>query len=286
MRAIWKGAISFGLVTIPIALLPATRKEEEIRFRLLRKKDRSPVQYKRVAEADGKEVPWEEITKGYEYAEGKYVVLSDDDFAKVDLKSTRTVEITDFVALEEVDPIFFSKPYFMEPGKGGEKAYLLLRDALQESGKIGIAKVVIRTREYLAAVKPDERGLMLELMHFANELVDASELKAPEGRAPSGKEMAMAKALIEGMSGPWEPEKYRNDYHDALKALIEKKIASGGKIIAMPKTTPVEKAANVVDLVSMLQESLARTQAAQKKKPRKTAPKTVAKSLPKKRKAS
>lgn len=279
MRAIWKGAISFGLVTIPIALQPAIRKEEEIRFRLLRKKDLSPVHYKRVAEADGKEVPWEEIVKGYEYEEGNYVVMDEDDFAKVDLKSTRTVDITDFVSVEEVDPIYFYKPYFMQPGKGGEKAYHLLRDALEASKKIGIAKVVIRTREYLAAVKPDERGLMLELMHFANELVEPSELKVPEGRAPTKKELEMAQALIDGMTSPWEPEKYHDDYHDALEELIEKKIASGGKALPTPKAAPHEGGGKVVDLVAMLQESLERTQAAaaQKKKPRKTAPKTVAK---------
>ncbi len=283
MRAIWKGAISFGLVTIPIALQPAIRKEEEIRFRLLRKKDLSPVQYRRVAEADGKEVPWEEIVKGYEYAEGKYVVLDEDDFAKVDLKSTRTVEITDFVALEEVDPVYFYKPYFMQPGKGGEKAYFLLRDALEASGKIGIAKVVIRTREYLAAVKPHERGLMLELMHFANELVKPSELKVLEGRTPTKKELEMAEALIEGMTSPWEPEKYHDDYHDALKALIEKKIASGGKELPGPKMAPREAGGKVVDLVSVLQQSLERTKAAQKKKPRKTVQKTVTKKEKKRR---
>ena len=160
MRAIWKGAISFGLVNIPISLFPATRREE-LKFRLLRKSDLSPVNYKRVAEADGKEVPWEEIVKGYEHEKGRFVVLQEEDFQRVDIEATQTVDITDFVPLDQVDPMYFYKPYFMEPAKGGEKSYNLLREALQESQKIGIAKVVIKTRQYLAAVKPEKRGLIL-----------------------------------------------------------------------------------------------------------------------------
>jgi len=260
MRAIWKGAISFGLVTIPIALYPATRKEEEIKFHLLRAGDLSPISYKRVAEADGKEVAWNDIVKGYEYEEGKFVIMREEDFEKVDVEATKTVDITDFVALEEVDPMFFSKPYYMEPGKGGEKAYVLLRDALRDSGKIGIAKVVIRTREYLAAVKPEGEGLVLELMHFAGELADPSEIKVPKVKEISKKELEMAKALIDGMSGPWEPEKYRDDYRDALKKLIEKKIEHGGELPGEPKPQP-SKPTKVVDLVAVLQESLAQTAA-------------------------
>ena len=164
MRALWRGAISFGLVTIPVSLYPAT-KREELQFRLLRKSDQSPVNYKRVAEADGKEVPWDQIVKGYEYDKGKFVVLKDEDFARVDVEATKTVEIINFVALDEVDPLLFYKPYYLEAGKGGDKAYVLLRDALIESGKIAIARVVIRTRQHLAAIKPQKKGLMLELMH-------------------------------------------------------------------------------------------------------------------------
>src|SRR5216117_1461868 len=144
-RAIWKGSISFGLVNIPIALYPATRKEE-LRFRLLRERDLSPVNYKRVAEKDGKEVPWDQIVKGYEYEKGKYVVLQDEDFQRVDIEATQTVDIQDFVELDKIDPIFFYKPYYLEPQKGGDKAYALLRDALKDSKKVGVAKVVIKTR--------------------------------------------------------------------------------------------------------------------------------------------
>ena len=149
MRAIWKGSISFGLVNIPIALYPATRKEE-LKFRMLRAKDLSPINYKRVAEKDGKEVPWEDIVKGYEYEKGKFVILKDEDFQRVDLEATQTVDIQDFVDVEEIDPMFFYKPYYLEPQKGGDKAYVLLRDALESSKKVGIAKVVIKTRQYLA----------------------------------------------------------------------------------------------------------------------------------------
>src|SRR5438046_2456993 len=146
MRAIWKGSISFGLVNIPIALYPATKKEE-LSFRLLRKTDLSPVNYKRVAEKDGKEVPWNEIVKGYEYEKGKYVVLKDEDFQRVDLEATQTVDIQDFVDLDGIDPIFFYKPYYLEPQRGGDKAYALLRDVLKDSNKVGIAKVVIKARK-------------------------------------------------------------------------------------------------------------------------------------------
>ena len=153
MRTLWKGAISFGLVTIPVSLYPATRKEE-LKFRMLRKSDLSPINYKRVAQADGKKVPWEKIVKGYEHEKGKYVILKEEDFARVDVEATQTVDIINFVKIDDVDPLLFYKPYYLEVGKGGDKAYVLLREALVKSDKIAIAKVVIRTRQHLAAVKP------------------------------------------------------------------------------------------------------------------------------------
>ena len=171
MRAIWKGTISFGLVSIPISLYPASRREE-LKFHLLRASDLSRVNFKRVAEADGKEVPWDKIVKGYEYEKDKFVVLKDEDFNRVDVEATQTVDIINFVELDEINPLLFYKPYFMEAGKGGDKAYVLLRDALAASKKIGIAKVVIKVRQHLAAIKPQENGLMLELMHFPEELLD------------------------------------------------------------------------------------------------------------------
>ncbi len=258
MRALWKGTISFGLVTIPVSLYPATRREE-LKFRLLRKSDQSPVNYKRVAEADGKEVPWDQIVKGYEYEKGKFVVLRDEDFARVDVEATQTVDIINFVALDEVDPLLFYKPYYLEVGKGGDKAYVLLRDALVESGKIAIARVVIRTRQHLAAVKPQKKGLMLELMHFPEELLDASEFKAPLEKAVGKAEMQMAKQLIQSMTSEWKPEQYTDEYHDKLEKLIEEKVEHGGE--EAPAPAKKKKPANVVDLVSVLQQSIQQTQA-------------------------
>ena len=256
-RAIWKGSISFGLVNIPIALYPATRREE-FKFRLLRKSDLSPVSYKRVAEKDGKEVPWDQIVKGYEYEKGKYVVLKDEDFERVDLEATQTVDIQDFVHQEEIDPIFFYKPYYLEPQKGGDKAYALLRDALKDSNKIGIAKVVIKTRQYLAGVKPEDGVLVLELMHFADELADPGKLHVPKKTEVGKREMNMAKSLIDSMSSKWNPEKYRDDYREALMEVIEEKVEDGGKEIE-EKPKKARKPTKVIDLVSVLQKSLEQT---------------------------
>jgi DNA end-binding protein Ku len=264
MRAIWKGSISFGLVNIPIALYPATRKED-LKFRLLRATDHSPVNYKRVAAADGKEVPWDQIVKGYEYEKGKFVVLNEKDFQRVDLEATQTVDIQDFVDVDEIDPMFFYKPYYLEPQKGGDKAYVLLREALADGKKVGIAKVVIKTRQYLAGVKAMKDVLVLELMHFAEELSDAEKLNVPKRAQPGKREMDMAKALVESMSSKWDPEKYKDDYRDALLEVIEEKVEAGGKEI---EEKPKEKkpSTKVIDLVAVLQESLAKSQGTKKKR--------------------
>jgi DNA end-binding protein Ku len=262
MRAIWKGSISFGLVNIPIALYPATRREE-LKFRLLRKSDLSPVNYKRVAEKDGEEVPWNEIVKGYEYGKGKYVVLKDEDFERVDLEATQTVDIQDFVDQDEIDPMFFYKPYYLEPQKGGDKAYALLRDALKEANKVGIAKVVIKTRQYLAGVKPEDSALVLELMHFADELADSEKLHVPKKIEVGKREMTMATSLIDSMSSKWNPEKYKDDYREALMEVIEEKVEAGGKEMEeKPRKAP--KPTKVIDLVSVLQKSLEETGAKRK----------------------
>lgn len=270
MRAIWKGSISFGLVNIPISLYPATRKEE-LKFRLLRAKDLSPVNYKRVAEKDGKEVPWGEIVKGYEYEKGKFVVLNEKDFQRVDLEATQTVDIQDFVDLDEIDPMYFYKPYYLEPQKGGDKAYVLLREALADGKKVGIAKVVIKTRQYLAGVKALKHALVLELMHFADELLDAEKLNVPKKVEVGKREKEMAEALVKSMSSKWDPEKYKDDYRDALMEVIEEKVESGGKEI---EEKPKEKkpSTKVIDLVAVLQESLKAHGGGKKKKgaPKKT----------------
>src|SRR5213596_3425668 len=255
MRPIWKGSISFGLVYIPIAVYPATR-EEKLSFRQLRATDLSPIRYKKVAEADLKEVSADQIVKGFEYERGQFIVMKEEDFSKVRIESTHSIDITDFVDLTQVDPKFFYKPYFLEPQKGGEKAYALLHKALSGTGKIGIAKVVISNREYLAAVKPDGLFLILELMHFASEVLTPDELNRPKTEL-NEKELKMAHALIESMSGTWEPKKYRDEYRDAVMELIEQK-AKNKQLPAAPATAP--RTTNVVDLVKVLQESINRSQ--------------------------
>ncbi len=272
MKVLWKGAISFGLVSIPVSLYPATHREE-LKFRLLRVSDHSPVNYKRVAEADGKEVPWDHIVKGYEYEKGKFVIIKEEDFKRVDVEATQTVDIMNFVALEDVDPLLFYKPYYLEVAKGGDKAYVLLRDALIDSGKIAIAKVVIRARQHLAAVKPQDQGLTLELMHFPSELVDLSEFKKPAERTVGKAEMRMARQLISSMTTEWKPEEYTDDYHLALEKLIEEKIEHPDK--TLPKPAKKREASNVIDLVSVLQKSLQQSKSPTKagaKKPAKKAP--------------
>jgi DNA end-binding protein Ku len=262
MRPIWKGSISFGLVYIPIAVYPATR-EEKLSFRQLRATDLSPIKYKKVAEADSKEVSADQIVKGFEYERGQYIVMKEEDFEKVRIESTHSIDITDFVNLEQVDPKFFYKPYFLEAQKGGEKAYALLHKALSGTGKIGIAKVVISNREHLASVKPDGLFLILELMHFAHEILSPEVLKNGPAGGITDKELKMAQTLIEGMSVPWEPEKYRDEYREAVLEIIEQK-AKKKVIVDKPVLAP--RATNVVDLVKVLQESLNRNQSLKPKR--------------------
>lgn len=254
MRAVWKGSISFGLVTIPVGLHTATRREE-LKFRMLRKSDLSPINYKRVAEVDGKEVPWEQIVKGYEYEKGKYVVLNDEDFKRVDIEAAETIDIMDFVDIGEINPIYFNKPYYLEPQKGGAGAYALLRNVLAKTNKAGIAKVVIKTREHLAAVKANGKLLVLEIMHFADELVATDGLKIPETKALGKREEEMAKTLVEQMTEKWDPNRYTDNYKSALMKIIERKVAAGGKELPTEKPTK-RTATNVIDLVEVLQRSL------------------------------
>lgn len=275
MRTLWKGAITFGLVSIPVSLYPATRREE-LRFRMLRGSDLSPVSFKRIAESDGKEVPWDQIVKGYEYEKGQFVVLKDEDFARVDVEATQTVDILNFVRLDDVDPLLFSKPYYLEVGKGGDKAYVLLREAMEKAGKIAIAKVVIRVRQHLAAIKPQKDGLILEIMHFPDELTDISKFAEPKERKIGAAEMKMAQQLIESMSERWNPEDYVDDYRNAVEKMIEEKVEKGDK--AKPAKVRRRHPENVIDLVSVLKKSIKETSAGRtaRKRPTKGKPRRKA----------
>ncbi|MEO7597597.1 MAG: Ku protein [Opitutus sp.] len=256
MRSIWKGSISFGLVTIPIAVYPATSSREKLSFNMLRKRDLSPIRFKRVAEADGKEVPWEDIVKGYKYEKDKYVVFEEKDFDAVELTSTDTISIQDFVDLNQINPIYFHTPYYLEPMKGGNGAYALLRDVLAETEKVGIAKVTLRNREHLAAVKAHGTLLVMELMHFAQEIASADEIKVTAEKPIGSREKEMAKTLLNQMTTDWDPERYKDEYAAAVMKLIDQKVAAGGKEVPGPKQKS-QPATNVIDLVKVLQESLA-----------------------------
>ena len=278
-RAIWKGSINFGLVFIPVSVYPATR-EEKISFMQLRATDLSPIKYKKVAEVDQQEVPADQIVKGYEFEKGKWVTLKDEDFEKVKIESTHSIEITDFVEQAQINPKFFYKPYFLEPQKGGEKSYALLHRALSDTGKIGVAKVAISSREYLAAVKPDGLFLILELMHFAHEVLEPVSLTSAGDREVAPQELEIAKKLIEAMTTEWEPTKYKDQYQRAVMEMIENKAAHRAPS-AQPETTRAPS--NIVDLVAVLQQSLQNAGTRKKQPERGSRPKSTAALLKQKR---
>jgi DNA end-binding protein Ku len=255
MRAIWKGNISFALVSIPISLFSATRKNE-LSFHYLHKKDMSPVSYKRFCDSENVEVPWEEITRGYEYERDRYVEITDEDLDKADVELTKTIQIQEFVQEDEIDPVYFDKPYYLEPQKGGERAYALMRDALAESGKVGIAKVVLKSREHLAAVKSVGNLLTLQTMRFAHEIVDSGSLNVPQKTGVSKKEMDLANTLIDSMSDKFDPGKYKDDYYDKVLGIIQMKVAGVSPQAPAPKGPGPAK---VVDLMEILKQSLSET---------------------------
>ncbi len=251
-HAIWSGSINFGLVTIPVKLQTAIRGND-LRFNFLHKKDEGRIQYVRRCSLDGEEVSYDEIVRGYEFTKGEYVILEDEDFKRVNVEATQSVDILEFVDLAEIDPMYFDKPYYLEPEKKGRHAYALLREALKESGKVGIAKVVIRAREHLAAVKPNGNALVLELMHFADEIVEPSTLEFPAAEEPRENEMKVAKLLIDTMAGTFDPERFRDTYREELLAMIEARAA--GK--ELPKgEAKAPRHDNVVNLMDVLQKSL------------------------------
>ena len=264
MRAIWKGNISFALVSIPISLFSATRRNE-LSFHYLHKKDMSPVSYKRFCDTEDVEVPWEDITRGYQYEKDQYVEITDEDLDKADVELTKTIQIQEFVNEDEIDPVYFDKPYYLEPQKGGEHAYALMRDALAQSKKVGIAKVVLKSREHLAAVKSVGNMLTLQTMRFGHEIVETGSLNLPEKADLSKKEMDLANMLIDSMSDKFDPGKYKDDYHDKVLEIIQMKVAGVSPTVAAA-TAPGP--ARVVDLMEILKQSLTETK---KGKPSRTA---------------
>jgi DNA end-binding protein Ku len=251
-RSIWKGSLAFGLVNIPVELYSAVR-DHRPKFRLLHAKDEAPVRYERVCQTEGKPVAWDDLVKGYEYEKGQFVVLSKDDFKTAALEKTKTIDILDFVDTDEIDERYFETPYYIQPGKGADRSYALLREAIRESGKMGIAKMILREAQHLAAVEVIGEAMVLTMMRFADELADLSDFRFPKAAGIRPQELKMALQLIDNLAAKWDPEKYTDEYRDNLLKIIQGKLKG-----RRPKLQARETAqtADVVDLMARLRASL------------------------------
>jgi DNA end-binding protein Ku len=251
-RPIWKGAISFGLVTIPVNLYSAIERRETLSFSLLHRKDHARIQNKRICSEEGVEVPWDDVVEGYEYAKGQYVVVTDEDFAKARVPATQTFDIRAFVPANEVADLYFDEPYYLEPsGRSGVKAYALLRDALKDTGRIGVGTVVLRQREHIAGVEPAGEVLVLSMMRFAHEIRSLNDLQLPKaGEGWTKKEMDLTHRLIDTLADNWKPEDFRDTYAEGLRSAIEAKVE--GKEIELPAE---ERRQPVANLMKTLQQS-------------------------------
>jgi DNA end-binding protein Ku len=284
-RAIWSGSISFGLLNVPVKLYSAVSKQT-VRFRELREGDGSRVKHKRVAESDGKEVPYEKIVKGYEYAPDQYVVLGRDELAELEPQRTRAIEIQDFVDLDDIDPIYFEQPYYLGPDKGAERAYALLVQAMKEARKVAIARFVLRNKEHLAAIRPMGDVLTLTTMRFHDEVsspqdLDGEVFEEAKPKKPEKRELEMATQLIESLTSDFDPDKYRDEYREELLDLLERK-AEGKEVVSAPTEEP--KPTKAPDLMAALEESLAAVkgeEAAGDGKASQAKPKSKPKSKPK-----
>jgi DNA end-binding protein Ku len=262
-RPIWNGTISFGLLNVPVRLFSGERTVD-VHFRMLDSRDNKPVRYERVNSETGEEVPWKEIVKGFEYSKGSYVVVDEEDIRKAAPQSTETVEIEAFVDRDEIDPRYFEKPYYLVPAKKAEKGYVLLREVLKKTNKVGIARVVIRTRQYLATLMSLDDALVLDLMRFPQELVEEDEFELPAGSLKdyrvTPKEMEMAGQLIESMTTKWRPSDYKDDFRTKLRRIIDAEVArqtgKKGKAKAVEEEAPAEATTNVVDFMALLKRSL------------------------------
>jgi DNA end-binding protein Ku len=264
-RGLWKGAISFGLVHVPVELHSAQKRSSELDLTMLDRRDLAPVGYQRVNKSSGKEVPWEDVVKGYEYEDGQYVVLSEEDFRRANPEAAKTVDIVAFVPLEAIAPQFFDTPYYVVPGKRGEKAYALLRDTMKKAGKAGIATVVIRTRQYLAALVAQDDVMILDTLRYHDELKEVAELGTPaqalKAVKATAKELDMALRLVEDMSEDWKPSKYHDTYREDLLKRIEEKVKAGQtEEITKPEKgeAAAAKSAEVIDLMALLKKSVAK----------------------------
>jgi DNA end-binding protein Ku len=268
-RSIWKGSIAFGLVNIPVELYSATR-DHRPKFRLLHAKDEQPVRYERVCQKEGKPVAWEDLVKGYEYAKGQFVVISKDDFKTAALEKTKTIDIIDFVDPKEIDERYFETPYYLQAGQGAERSYALLREAIRDSGRIGIAKIILREAQHLAAVEAIGDALVLTMMRFADELADLGDFTFPRKGEIRPAELKMARQLIDNLAAEWKPEKYTDEYITNLMKVINAKVKGKRPRLSAEDHTP--KQAEVVDLMARLRASLegkgtARKPAGSAKKP-------------------
>jgi DNA end-binding protein Ku len=261
MASIWTGALTFGLVNIPVSLASAVRAAERTSFRMLHKEDLTPIKFERVCPRDEEVVPWNEIVKGYEYTKGKYVVVTPEELAKVRTPSSKAVEMTDFVKSDEIDPRYFDTPYYLVPQKGGEKPYALLREALAKTDMVGIGKLTLRQKEHLVAVRPVGDALVLELMRFETELVAPDDINFPDAEQQNVRpqELAMAEQLIGNLAEPFDPSKYHDEYEEKLKTLLKAKLK--GKKLPDDEDDEKPEKTRVIDLVARLQESLASTSA-------------------------
>jgi DNA end-binding protein Ku len=255
-RSLWKGAISFGLVNVPVELHSAQKRSSELDLTMLDRRDLSPVGFKRVNKSTGDEVPWAEVVKGYEYEDGKYVVLGEEDFRRANPEASRTVDIVAFVEMSKVAPPYYETPYYLAPSKRGEKAYALLRETLKKAGKAGIATVVIRTKQYLAALFPQDDILVLNTLRYADELKKPASLEIPQAKV-TAKELDMALRLVEDMSDAWQPEKFRDTYREDILKRVEEKIKAGEtEDIPEPEKARERKGGEVIDLMSLLKKSI------------------------------
>jgi DNA end-binding protein Ku len=257
-RSIWKGSLAFGLVNIPVELHTAVR-DSRPRFRMLHRTDESPIEFQRVCRRDGKPVAWEDLVKGFEYAKGQYVVLTKDDFETAALERSRTVDVLEFVDADAIDDRFFEQPYYLAPTRGAERAYAVLREALRKSGKVGIARIILREKQHLAAVEVARNAMVLTMMRFAEELVDEKELSLPTKELVRDKELDMAVSLVESLSDDWKPEKYKDEYTENLMKVINAKLKGKRPKLEAADVQPGQ--AEVIDLMERLRDSLGMSKA-------------------------